>query len=99
MLPLAFTKIACALTPLLPLTPPSKQESQESQSNHRANNRQARDDAAAKGFAATTTTTRGGCASPGVDNPLADALTKGTTAERQAGGAEHGLQEGLLKPT
>jgi len=81
MLPLAFTKVACAATPLLPLTPPSKQESEQSQSNHRANNRQARDDTATKAstFAATA---RGGCASPGVDNALSDALTKGTIAER-----------------
>jgi hypothetical protein len=101
MLPLAFTKVARAATPLLPLTPPSNQESQQCQSDHRANNRQTRDDTAAKVSAATAaaTTARGGCATPGVDDALSDALTKGTTAERQAGGAEHALQEGLLERT
>jgi hypothetical protein len=80
MLTLAFAKVSCAATPLLPLAPPSDQESQHSQSSKHTNNHEARDDPATQGLAASITG-RTRCASPGVDDALFDAFTKGATSE------------------
>ena len=97
MLPLAFAKVSCASTTLLPLTQPSNQESQQRQSNKGPNNRETCDDAATKGPAATTTT--GGGTTSGINDALSDALAERTTSEGQARGAEYTLKDGLLKAT